>query len=517
MKHNSILFAGACAVLSSSCSVKAPEPYGALPTPQQIEWQKMEMNMFCHFGPNTFTSSEWGSGKESADIFAPTSLDCGQWAKTAKEAGMKGIIITAKHHDGFCLWPNPASGHTVARSSWRNGKGDILKELSSACREYGLEFGVYISPWDRNDPTYGTEQYNDVFRKTLESALGNYGDVFEMWFDGACGEGPNGKRQVYDWDLYHSTVFKIHPNAIIFSDTGPGCRWIGNEAGYAGKTCWSTINDYGFGETGTQPSKESRTSGDAHGSKWVPGEADVSIRPGWFYKESEDNKVKTLDQLLNIYYASVGRNALLLLNVPPDKRGLIHENDSLRLMEFRTAIDNIFSEDLSDGAVADATDIRGRMFAPANMLDDNYDTYWAASDGIMEASITFRLNGEKTFNRIMLQEYIPLGQRIAGFSVEVSDGNGQWVKVAEGTTIGYKRILLTDMITTDAVRINIEDAFACPVLNGFGLFRDDILKSPSEWDNGQADGQITDTSTPLTKDLGAVRMSCLTIRSQQGL
>ena len=230
--------AALCAAgIAASCGTPAPEPYGALPTPEQLAWQRMETNMFVHFGPNTFTSAEWGDGREHPDVFAPSDLDCRQWAAIARDAGMKGIIITAKHHDGFCLWPNPASDHTVARSAWRDGKGDVLRELSDACREAGLGFGVYISPWDRNDPAYGTDAYNDVFRRTLESALGDYGEVFEQWFDGACGEGPNGKRQVYDWDLYLSTVFRLQPQAVVFGDGGPGCRWIGNERGIAGRTC----------------------------------------------------------------------------------------------------------------------------------------------------------------------------------------------------------------------------------------------------------------------------------------
>ena len=241
MKKLSIL--AATAIAAFSCArIDAPAPYGVLPTEAQVEWQKMEYNLFMHFGPNTFTGAEWGSGQEKAELFNPTAMDCGQWTSIAKAAGMKGIIITAKHHDGFCLWPNPVSRHTVAQSSWRDGKGDVLKDLSEACDEYDLGFGVYISPWDRNDPHYGTDEYNEVFVKTLESALGSYGHVFEQWFDRACGEGPNGKQQVYDWPLFNSTVLKMQPDAIIFSDYGPGCRWVGNEAGSAGRTCWSTMN-----------------------------------------------------------------------------------------------------------------------------------------------------------------------------------------------------------------------------------------------------------------------------------
>ena len=494
-----------CMLVVSACDqTPPPAPYGALPTTAQVEWQKMETNMFVHFGPNTFTSSEWGTGKEDVDVFAPTALDCRQWARTAKAAGMKGVIITAKHHDGFCLWPNPMSRHTVAQCAWMDGKGDILRDLSEACREYGLEFGVYISPWDRNDPTYGTDEYNEVFKKTLDSALGDYGEVFEQWFDGACGEGPNGKRQVYDWDLYHETVYSHQPDAIIFSNVGPGCRWIGNERGIAGETCWSTLDVTGY-DPSASPHKSILNVGNPGGDTWVPGEADVSIRPGWFYKESEDSKVKTLDQLLEIYYGSVGRNSLLLLNVPPDKRGRIHETDSVRLMEFRAALDRIFATDLADGASAEATEIRGgsRKYAPAKMLDGKYDTYWTTDDDVTSASVTFSLDGVKTFNRVLIQEYIPLGQRVSAFNVEVQDADGNWSKVAEGTTIGYKRILLTDKVSATAVRINIEDSFACPVLNGFGLFLDEVMTAPA--DNGTAAKSVTrKAGEPFTLDLGKV-------------
>lgn len=496
----------ACIAAAASCSTGEPSPYGALPSQAQIEWQKMETNMFCHFGPNTFTSAEWGTGQESADLFNPSGMDCRQWAAIAKAAGMKGIIITAKHHDGFCLWPNPVSRHTTAQSSWKDGKGDVLKELSEACREYGLKFGVYISPWDRNDPAYGTDEYNEVFRKTLESALGSYGPVFEQWFDGACGEGPNGKVQVYDWDLYHETVYSLQPDAIIFSDTGPGCRWIGNEAGYAGKTCWSTLDTTGYAPGAAAPSRESLNCGDANGKAWIPGEADVSIRPGWFYKDSENDKVKSVSDLLGIYYASVGRNSLLLLNVPPDKRGLIHSTDSLRLMEFRAALDKIFADDLAEGATAEATQVRGghRKFSASNVLDGNYDSYWATDDGTTQASFTVSLNGKKTFNRIMLQEYIPLGQRIAEFSVEIRDNEGNWKKAAEGTTIGYKRILLTDMITTDAVRVNIDKAYACPLINGFGLYLDEIMGETRAWDEPDDNGRAMAAGEKLTFDAGRI-------------
>ena len=309
MKHITLL---AAALLAAACTVKAPAPYGPCPTPAQVEWQRMETNLFIHFGPNTFSGKEWGDGTEPEDIFNPTDMDCRQWAQVARDAGFKGVILTAKHHDGFCLWPNPVSRHTVRQSAWKNGEGDVLKDLSEACAEYGLGLGIYISPWDRFDPHYGTPEYNQVFEETLRSALGGYGPVFEQWFDGACGEGPNGKRQEYDWPLYYKTVFDLQPDAIVFSDVGPGCRWVGNERGVAGRTSWSTYETANFVPGIDSPKREAKNEGIRGGSLWVPSESDVSIRPGWFWRESENDQVKSLQELLGIYYTSVGRNSLLL-------------------------------------------------------------------------------------------------------------------------------------------------------------------------------------------------------------
>ena len=485
----------------SCTNVQEIEPFGAVPTPQQVEWQKMECNMFMHFGPNTFTGVEWGSGKEKEEIFNPTAMDCAQWTQIAKAAGMKGVIITAKHHDGFCLWPNPVSNHTVAQSPWRDGKGDVLKDLSEACREDGLGFGIYISPWDRNDPHYGTDEYNDVFVKTLEHALGNYGRVFEQWFDRACGEGPNGKKQVYDWVLFNGTVDKMQPGAVIFSDYGPGCRWVGNEKGNAGRTCWSTMNvdaDY----KGPRTSRKDLNEGVVGGNTWAPAESDVSIRKGWFWKERENGTVKSLQHLLKIYYETVGRNSLLLLNVPPDTCGLIHSVDSARLMEFRAALDEIFAVDLAKDARVEAENVRGgkRKYRAENMLVDDYDKFWAVDDSITKVSFTVTLPQARTFNRVQLQEYIPLGQRVAAFSIDALDENGSWKPIACETTIGYKRIVHVPVTTTTALRINIEEALACPILNGFALYMDNIYVS-DELTN-LPDGEIRSASDCLVIDLG---------------
>jgi alpha-L-fucosidase len=465
------LWAATLLLAAVSCAEK---PYGAVPSPYQLEWQAMEMNMFCHFGPNTFTGREWGDGTEAEDLFNPTDLDCRQWAATAKAAGFKGIIITAKHHDGFCLWPSPVSTHTVAQSAWRDGKGDVLQELSDACREYGLKFGVYISPWDRNDPHYGTPEYNDIFVQTLESVLGGaYGPVYEQWFDGACGEGPNGKKQVYDWPLFNGTVFKHQPQAVIFSDVGPGCRWVGNEGGSAGRTNWGTLNAGGFTPGQNSPSLQSLNEGDRGGSAWIPAETDVSIRPGWFWKAAETPRVKSVQQLLKIYYESVGRNSLLLLNVPPDERGHIDPVDSTRLMEFRTALDAIFADNLADGA----------------RIRRKGDTW------------TVTLDGEKAFNRLVLQEDLTLGQRIAAFTVEALTADG-WTPVAEETTVGFKRIVLLPDVTASAVRIRVDETLAKPIISQIALYQDDIYREPSaEEDPGTVHG-ISETQVI---DLGVVR------------
>ena len=484
---------------------RPPAPYGPVPTPAQVQWQRMEMNMFCHFGPNTFTGLEWGEGSEPEDIFNPTALDCNQWVNVARQAGFGGIILTAKHHDGFCLWPNPASTHTVRESVWRNGQGDVLKELSEACERGGVKFGIYISPWDRNAPTYGTSEYNKVFLKTLRSAHTHYGPIFEQWFDGANGEGPNGKRQVYDWKKFNAQTLKLQPNAVIFSDVGPGCRWVGNEQGTCGRTCWSRLDVEGREPGKNAPSQDTLNAGNYNGARWIPAETDVSIRPGWFWRASEHPK--SVQELLRIYYNSVGRNSLLLLNVPPDNRGLIPAEDSLRLMEFRAALDSIFAHDLvieaangeryfgicasnvrnSDHKSCCCWDnipayMRGHEnhcwsfhYSPVYLIGYNYDTCWATDDTVTTAWVEFKFDAPKTFNCVLLQEYIPLGQRVERFHIEILDENG-WRTIAEETTIGYKRIVLTETVTTYKVRLVIDQSRASIVLNRFGLFMDRILE-----------------------------------------
>lgn len=453
----------------SSCSVPPPEPYGVLPSQKQIEWQQMEYYMFIHFGMNTFTDKEWGDGGENPEFFNPTALDCRQWAATAKAAGMKGIIITAKHHDGFCLWPSKYSTHTVRESPWKEGKGDILKELSEACKEYDLKFGVYLSPWDRNHPDYGTPAYNEIFANTLTEVLTSYGDVFEQWFDGANGEGPNGKKQEYDWPLFHKTVYEHQPHALIFSDIGPDCRWMGNERGVAAETNWSRLNIEGFGPGVNAPPRDTLQQGNIYGTHWVPAETDVSIRPGWFYSDATNERVKSLDQLIDIYYTSIGRNSNLLLNIPPDRSGKIYPTDSMRLMELRQAIDNIFANDLALQANITATNGRGGRYTAAQINDEKYDTYWAAKEDHTQTEIELSWEEAQTINHVVLQEYIPLGQRVQHFTISYLQDD-EWASCAEGTTIGYKRIMQFPTVQTTKLRIHIDASLACPVINNLSVY-----------------------------------------------
>src|SRR5690606_20864391 len=461
--------------------VSPPVPYGPVPSPQQVAWQQMEYNMFIHFGPNTFTDKEWGHGDEDPSVFNPSDLDARQWARIAKGAGMKAIIITAKHHDGFCLWHSTFSTHTVRESPWKKGQGDVLKELAEACKEYGLKFRVYLSPWDMNHPAYGTPEYNQVFASTLEEVLTGYGEVFETWFDGANGEGPNGKRQEYDWELFHKTVFQHQPNTIIFSDVGPGTRWVGNERGFAGETNWSRLNIEGFEPGANAPAQKVLNEGEEDGEAWIPAESDVSIRPGWFYSPSTDDKVKSLNHLLQIYYASVGRNSNLLLNVPVDRRGLIHAADSARLMELKQVLDESFKQNLAFKKGVEASQVRGGsdQFGSKNLTDGDFDTYWATDDDIKQASITVDLESEQEINRIVLQEYIPLGQRVKAFNVEVWDGD-KFTEIDRQTTIGYKRILVFPALITSKIRVNFLETKAPPVISEISVYKaPEMLAQPS--------------------------------------
>jgi alpha-L-fucosidase len=415
---------------------------------------------------NTFTDHEWGEGRANPDTFNPASLDCRQWARVVKDAGMKGIIITAKHHDGFCLWPSSTTTYSVKNSKWREGKGDVLKEMSEACREYGLKFGVYISPWDRNHPLYGTPAYNRVYKEQWREVLTGYGDVFEAWLDGANDQK---KRMVYDFNGFFQTIHKYQPNAVIFSDAGPDIRWVGNERGIAGETNWSNRDNEGsfpgFAD------EKALNAGDENGASWIPAECDVSIRPGWFYHSTDDEKVKSVAQLMEIYYSSVGRNANLLLNIGVDRRGLVNEHDIARLIEFKKAREEAFKTNLAKGKVT-ASNVRGndKEYGGEKMLDGRPETYWATDDGVTKASLAIDFGREIEFNRFLVQENIALGQRVKRFSVRVWK-NERYETIAEQTTIGYKRILLFPVVQTRKLQLVIEDAKASPMITNVEVFK----------------------------------------------
>lgn len=443
----------------------APAPLLPIPSPRQLAWHRLETYAFVHFGPNTFSGKEWGEGREDPKSFAPTALDVEQWVKAFKAGGMKMVILTAKHHDGFCLWPSKYSTHTVAQT---DHKRDILRELANACRKHGLKLGVYLSPWDRNHPTYGTPEYNNIFVKMLEEVLTGYGTIDEVWFDGANGEGPNGKRQVYDWPRFIETVRKHQPGACIFSDAGPDVRWVGNEAGHSAPTCWAMVKKDRY-VPGTPHYKE-LTEGAEDGELYIPAEADVSIRPGWFYHADQDSKVKSRETLIDLYFRSVGQNANFLLNVPPDRRGLLHENDVAALAEFGSFIKGLYSRDFARGAKVTASVSRGRGFEASRVVDGRDDTYWAAPDGTVSGTLELEMRPQ-TFDVVMLQEVMALGQRIRRFSVEARIDGG-WREIAKGTTVGWKRLLrLPAPITASAVRVRVEDARACPTLHTVGLLK----------------------------------------------
>jgi alpha-L-fucosidase len=440
-----------------------------IPEPRQLTWQELEFTAFAHFGINTFTNREWGEGQEDPRLFNPTQFDARQWVRAFKAAGMRQMILTAKHHDGFCLWPSKYTEHSVKSSPWRGGQGDVVREVADACREAGLKFGLYLSPWDRHEPSYGdTPRYNEFYENQLTELLTNYGPVHEVWFDGACGAGPSGKKQVYDWNAYLALVRRLQPEAVIFSDAGPDVRWVGNEAGFAGETNWSMLRRAEF-YPGT-PEYGPLTCGHEDGTHWVPAECDVSIRPGWFHHADQDGAVKTLVELLDIYYRSVGRNAVLLLNVPPDQRGLIHENDVARLAELRAVLDETFRVNLAAGKPVLAGAAGGSAEPVTVLTDGDSHTAWQAPAGARRVSMTVDLGTPTTFDRISLQEDIRHGQRVRAFTVEAWNGTA-WNKLVEGTTVGYKRLLRIPSVEATQVRWTIEDARAAPWLAEFGVFR----------------------------------------------
>lgn len=409
-----------------------------VPSPAQLEWQREELALFLHFGVNTFTDREWGDGKESPSIFAPTALDARQWANAARAAGFRMMILTAKHHDGFCLWPSATTQHSVASSPFRGGKGDVVREMVEACRAANLRVGLYCSPWDRNSPVYGDSQrYNDLFCDQLTELLTRYGRIDEVWFDGANGEGPNGRKQVYDWPRFWSHVKRLQPNAVIFSDAGPDVRWIGNERGAAGDTNWSTMNPDAVPYPGADGPNiiAALQNGDPNGTVWRPGETDVSIRPGWFYHPAEDAKVKTVDQLVDLYFTSVGRNSKLLLNVPPTRAGLLHETDVARLAGMFQTRARLLGDDVA----------RGR------------EPKWRSqTDRSAVCEVDF--GRPTTISITDLREDITQGQVVSKYVVEGMTGGAasEWRELARGTTIGYRKLDRFGPTDVRGLRVSVE-------------------------------------------------------------
>ncbi len=461
------------------------------PSERQLKWNRMEMNAFVHFGVNTFMDSEWGSGKEDPGIFRPEKLDAAQWVRACKDAGIKGLILTCKHHDGFCLWPSAFTEHSVKNSPWKNGKGDVVKEVSDACRAEGLKFGVYLSPWDRNHPLYGDDcdAYNTYFLNQLRELLTNYGDIFCVWFDGACGEGASGRKQYYDWEAYYALIRELQPEAVI-SICGPDVRWCGNEAGKSRESEWSVVpvscaDICKIAERSQQADdaefiKKFSYDDEDLGSRevirnepelmWYPCEVNTSIRPGWFYHEAHDNQVRSLDELIRIYYGSVGGNSCFLLNIPPNKEGLFHENDVQRLRELGQFIRKTFGKNVADGAQI-AADNTKDGFAAEAMLQQNPDTYWCTDEGVETANIEIKLSAVSTFDRIVLQECIRQGQRIEKFKIAYFD-SGEWKPLYAGTVVGYKKICCFDMVTTDRIKITIEESRWQPTLSFVGVYQE---------------------------------------------
>lgn len=470
----------ACAIAASSvffsCStVKAPEAFDPIPEPKQVDWQRMETYAFVHFGLNTFNDREWGYGDSDPQTFNPKKLDCEQWVKTFVASGMKGVIFTAKHHDGFCLWPTHLTEYCIRNTSYKDGQGDVVGELSRACKKYGIKFAVYLSPWDRHHKDYATPIYVDYFHKQLRELMTQYGEVFEVWFDGANGgDGWYGgakeartidRKNYYNYPVIYKMLDELQPQAIIFSDGGPGCRWVGNERGFAGATNWAFLRK---GEVFPGYDKyKTLQYGHADGNQWTAAECDVSIRPGWFYHPEEDDKVKTVDQLTDLYYRSVGHNGTLLLNFPVDRNGLVHPTDSANAVNFHKNILKQLANNLLADAKVEATSSRGGKYSAKAVNDGDWDTYWATPDDVTSATLTFKLPKKELINRMLLQEYIPLGQRVKSFRVEY-EKDGQWLPVVlneETTTIGYKRLLRFTTIETTSLRVRFLDARACLCIN----------------------------------------------------
>jgi len=456
-----------------------PSPFGSVPSERQLKWQALEFYGLMHFGLNTYTDQEWGFGDVSPDLFNPTEFDADKVVAVAKDAGMRGLILVCKHHDGFCLWPSRFTDYSVAKSPWKDGKGDLVKDLSQACKGQGLKFGVYLSPWDRHHADYGRPEYLTYYRNQLRELLLGYGDIFMSWYDGANGGsgyygGARETRRIdrssyYDWPATWEIVRQLQPGACIFSDVGPDVRWAGNEQGQLDDPCWYGVNTDGLYPGA--PITFSLARGERNGSHWIPPECDASIRPGWFYHSRQDQQVKSPRQLVDLYYSSVGHGACLDLNIPLDRRGLIPDKDAANLGRFAAILNATFSVDLAHDAKPSATNARGaaKAFAPESVLDRNPMTYWCTDDSVLTPELTLELPKPTTFNVVRVREFLPLGQRVEGFALDEWTGSG-WREFAHGVSIGSQRLLRTSRITTTQIRLRITKSAACPAISEVAVF-----------------------------------------------
>jgi alpha-L-fucosidase len=496
-----------CAICLSCNRIEPPEPFGPVPSENQMRWQEMEYYAFVHFSLNTYTDQGWGYGNEDVSLFNPTELDCRQWARICKEAGMKGIILTAKHHCGFCLWPSEYTAYSVKNAPWRDGTGDVVRELADACKEYGLKMGIYLSPWDRNHPGYGKPEYIIYFRNQLTELLTRYGPIFEVWFDGANGGsgwygGADETRTIdrttyYDWSNTYKLIRQQQPDIVIWNDGGDrgDLRWVGTEAGVVGETNWSLLNATGEVEWGMLH------YGLETGDSWVPAEVNTSIRPEWFYHPGEDAMVKSVPQLMETYYHSIGRNGTLLLNFPIMPNGLIHENDEKAVLGFARAVREAFAVNLAGNGKAKASNVRGdsKKFGAAMAIDGDTGTYWATDDDVTNASWTVDFGNPTTFNRFLVQEYIRLGQRVKSFTIEALV-DGEWKELANATTIGYKRILRFPSVEATQLRLNITDSKSCPVISNIGVYNAPQIMDPPSIIRNQS-GEIIITPADVESEV----------------
>ncbi len=461
-----LLAALAVFFFSTAVFAQKIEPLAPLPSARQLAWHDLDFYLFAHFGPNTFTGQEWGDGRENPSVFNPERLDPQQWCRIARAAGAKGFILTAKHHDGFCLWPTALSEHSVSKSAWRGGTGDVVSEFAEACRVHGLGYGVYLSPWDRNHPKYGSDEYNAVFAAMLSEIVSSYGEPFEMWWDGANGEGPNGRKQVYNFPFFEEMMRDIAPNTPIFSDIGPDVRWIGNESGLGAKTNWNFLDTVGFLRGFGAPPTDTLMQGNRNGPIWLPAEADVSIRPGWFWRPSEDEKVKTPEQLFRIYLQTVGRGANLLLNVPPNSEGLISAPDSASLIGFQRLLSENFAFSLVENALIRHSD--GSNFQKTDRLNDrSRSSFEALPTG--KTGLKIDLKKPTRVNCVSLREPIQMGQRVAAFDVFLKNDEKVVRKIA-GTTIGNRRILTFETVEADEIEVVVQSARAVALLSEVDAF-----------------------------------------------